>query len=751
MWADRHHPLVSLSEGKPAIIFPSRARGWWQCELCLCQACNAWARRQMKRPIHQGVGDDEPARKDTRTLCEIEGCGSPKHGQISSNAALCSKHYREEHRKENEVRCFICGKRQGTGQRFHRPLNVQRLQKGVLSDAGQDTLSRARLCGGCHAKEQRESDLQSSDAALEQLIADQLKHASDMEDPIKAMKAEMTARVAQALRKKEGIQLSDIYEQFNEMLVDNGEEAYTRSSYLMTHLRRQLGDKLETRYIKEARLAGYLLLRKGCDVHHALYCALHDRINKTNTSVDVERKPSDQATAASNADLESSVMERLNLAVLQQAKRWAEIGQQPGSHATLDLQQTIADVDPRLWSMVSTLTQAKYTKGLVDPKEDTSSAKSKSLPCLLLLSVMAHLAHPPCNYPLHFAVSDYVDSHRGSSDLLQLLSRLGVCSRRDTFQRMKTRVVGARVSEGLGEEVLTGAFSITSIDNIDRAAPGQRITQAGQSRGFHSTSVQHIAPKPLTCRLTEEEQLSTPMATVSTASVFTAGVRSTPAPHSRTLRVSVATASSQLLETVDHSVLNAASTQDGLATVTQADIQQLSTPLYRPPQTDKRPLNEEVVELTNAERLAMKELQGRIFSYMVARRQAGVEGTECQGLKDLLAMQVPDSSQEELISHHDTRCPAWIGRQPGFPEGNTGQPLQPVWYRDPRQNAHGGWRPEDIYANAAPQKAVWSRSGLATALSRGLACLEELPTRACSPLFPCWAPANGKGGRVQRE
>ena len=248
-------------------------------------------------------------------------------------------------------------------------------------------------------KNKKKSDLQSSDAALEQLIADQLKHASDMEDPIKAMKAEMTARVAQALRKNEGILLSDIYEQFNEMLVDNGQEAYTRSSYLKTHLRRQLGDmhKLETRYSKGARLAGYLLLRKGCEVHHALYCALHDRKNKTNTSVNVERKPSDQATAASNADLESSVMESLNLVMLQQAKRWAEIGQQPGSHATLDLQQTIADVDPRLWSMVSTLTQAKYTKGLVDRKEDTGSAKRKSLPCLFLLSVMAHIAHSPCN------------------------------------------------------------------------------------------------------------------------------------------------------------------------------------------------------------------------------------------------------------------------------------------------------------------------------------------------------------------
>ena len=45
----------------------------------------------------------------------------------------------------------------------------------------------------------------------------------------------------------------------------------------------------------------------------------------------------------------------------------------------------------------------------------------------------------------------------------------------------------------------------------------------------------------------------------------------------------------------------------------------------------------------------MKELLGRIFSYMLARRQAGVEGTECQGLKDFLAIQVPDASEEESV------------------------------------------------------------------------------------------------------
>ena len=147
--------------------------------------------------------------------------------------------------------------------------------------------------------------------------------------------------------------------------------------------------------------------------------------------------------------------------------------------------------------MICTLTEPKQSTDVLQAghEADHCLAKSRQLPCLFLLAVMAHVVHPPCNYPLHFTLSDYVQSHSGSTELLQLLSRFGVCSSRDTFQRMKTKVVAARKDDGLQKEVATGAFSVTSIDNIDRGAPNQRITQAQQTRGFHSTGVL-VTPKP---------------------------------------------------------------------------------------------------------------------------------------------------------------------------------------------------------------------------------------------------------------
>ena len=101
-----------------------------------------------------------------------------------------------------------------------------------------------------------------------------------------------------------------------------------------------------------------------------------------------------------------------------------------------------------------------------------------------------------------------------------MLSQLGICSSRDTLLRLKTAVLSQRRSDGMHKDVATGAFSVTSIDNIDRAAPGKRVTPRNQSRGFHGTSVQHVAPMPLTCTLKENEVLSVPQSSVPRAGLF---------------------------------------------------------------------------------------------------------------------------------------------------------------------------------------------------------------------------------------
>ena len=95
--------------------------------LCICQRCNAWVRRQLKRPCD---GTSDAPEKPSRQVCNAVNCNEPMHCKYprtsyematqedldlppaTQEVALCSKHYRSVYRKENDVTCFSCGKRQ---------------------------------------------------------------------------------------------------------------------------------------------------------------------------------------------------------------------------------------------------------------------------------------------------------------------------------------------------------------------------------------------------------------------------------------------------------------------------------------------------------------------------------------------------------------------------------------------------------------------------------------------------------------
>ena len=179
------------------------------------------------------------------------------------------------------------------------------------------------------------------------------------------------------------------------------------------------------------------------------------------------------------------VIRDFNSLLHKQAGKWSTIGDQPESLVSLDIPQVIRETDPQLWKIVWSMTTSK--RGSWNSSETAQMAQRsditshRTLPCIFLLSAMAHLARPPCHYPFSLVVADYVDSHSQSSDLLLLLSRLGVCSSRDTHQRLKTMVVKKRYDEGLQKDLALEAFAVTSIDNIDRTAPGKRITSRSQS------------------------------------------------------------------------------------------------------------------------------------------------------------------------------------------------------------------------------------------------------------------------------
>ena len=268
----------------------------------MCQACHAWVRRQRKRP-HEQQGENLDQRKRERQVCQVEGCDNPMHAKCCTEVfakvapykwmrkekegrptdiPLCNKHYRTVHRQQNEIVCFSCGRK--LQRNIHRPINVQALQRGVLTDANQTELGNARICDSCHAKQiKADTSNYTSDAALDKIIAEIKDEISAFngiwcsDNCVHQAKAVLTAHLAEKLRSNEGTLLSDIFHEFNKILTMHGREVMTKSLYLLTHFEQKLGKHLQVVYVKGARCPGYLLLRSGCDLHHALFCALADK------------------------------------------------------------------------------------------------------------------------------------------------------------------------------------------------------------------------------------------------------------------------------------------------------------------------------------------------------------------------------------------------------------------------------------------------------------------------------------------
>ena len=75
-----------------------------------------------------------------------------------------------------------------------------------------------------------------------------------------------------------------------------------------------------------------------------------------------------------------------------------------------------------------------------------------------------------CSIPFHTMIIDTIECCGGSSQLIRILNRLGVCSSADTLARSIQCRVEERERNGPEEECWHYAPTILSMDNIDNVA-----------------------------------------------------------------------------------------------------------------------------------------------------------------------------------------------------------------------------------------------------------------------------------------
>ena len=97
--------------------------------------------------------------------------------------------------------------------------------------------------------------------------------------------------------------------------------------------------------------------------------------------------------------------------------------------------------------------------------------------------------------PFHTIVTDTIESCGGSSQLIRILNRLGVCSSADTLARSIQCRVKERERNGPEEECWRYAPTIISMDNIDFQHSYARVFCGQQTSSWHGTTVQAVQPR----------------------------------------------------------------------------------------------------------------------------------------------------------------------------------------------------------------------------------------------------------------
>ena len=132
----------------------------------------------------------------------------------------------------------------------------------------------------------------------------------------------------------------------------------------------------------------------------------------------------------------------------------------------LNLNEQISAIEPQLWNAVQSLTKSKSdgTSKVTDPSSPAYNAKK--VRCFFLLCIIMFITDDRCSMPMHMLITDLIESQGGSSVLIKVLNRLGVCSSSDTLARFiqqKRTVMEYHCLKNMCKD----AFTVVSADNLD--------------------------------------------------------------------------------------------------------------------------------------------------------------------------------------------------------------------------------------------------------------------------------------------
>ena len=426
---------------------------------------------------------------------------------IPTPAPLCKYHYHIVYSTLQHRSCATCGVRlRGNNHRpCPKPDAIQQHLKETTGFEG-EICCQDRVCMSCyksHLVVLKGSKPISRDNDLQQLIDTYTQQIPSIDQVVTAHDVIMTAmaktlvRVGHILLEKRAILLPSIHSIFMSHARDLAKikhlgseeiEAIT-SRWVLSDLTANLQHHIA--YSCKVRKYGTLVYRPNTDLVPLLTEAMW-RLRNAETMQSKGSEDTDSANRPTTDNLDD-----LNQIIHSQISTFlAKDAHSPIEHDEVNFDDLIRQIHPDLWSAICLLTRStserRGTSKVTDPQ--SSAYHIKRVRRLFLVCAILFFTDNRCSFPLHTLLADIVESQRGSTLLLQMLNRLGICASADTLSRFIQFKVSHDDKPDL-KYLKPDTFTLISADNIDFMHSFARV-YCGHQGSWHGTTVQAAQPLP---------------------------------------------------------------------------------------------------------------------------------------------------------------------------------------------------------------------------------------------------------------
>ena len=165
--------------------------------------------------------------------------------------------------------------------------------------------------------------------------------------------------------------------------------------------------------------------------------------------------------------------------------------------AEVNIERLVSEIDPTLWAFIKSMTRSISDRRGYNTKANqphTIQSHVKQVRQLFCLSALMLCTDDRCSVPFHTLITDAIESGGGSTQLIRMLNRMGICSSADTLARSIQFRVKEREIRGPEEECMCNLPTIISADNIDFQHSYARVFCGKQTSSWHGTTVQAVQP-----------------------------------------------------------------------------------------------------------------------------------------------------------------------------------------------------------------------------------------------------------------